>query len=140
MGDVRPAARPRAGLAAWPLTLLTLAALAAALAFAALNASRLAPAKIGLEAALSAAVLLYAGSGRLIVSRRPGNAIGGLLGSIGLALAVSVLAEQYALYGLATAPGAVPAPKPAEGVAATAAAVTVILLSYIVLLFPDGHL
>jgi hypothetical protein len=89
---------------------------------------------------LSAAVLMYAGSGRLIASRVPGNAIGWLLASIGLSLVTSMFAEQYALYGLVTAPGAVPAPKVVGCGAATAAAVTVVLLFYVVLLFPDGHL
>ena len=37
------------------------------------------------------------------------NAIGWLLGLVGLSLAVTMLTEQYALYGLATAPGSVPA-------------------------------
>ena len=79
--------------------------------FTALNAGRIGTARVGLEAVLSAAVLLYAASGRLITSRQPDNAIGWLLGSIGLAVATSLFAEQYALYGVATAPGGVPAAK-----------------------------
>jgi len=141
MGEERPARRPaRHQAAAWGLTVLTLAVLAADLVFVLLNASRTGTAKAGLDAFLVAAVLLYAGSGYLIASRRPDNAIGWLLGSIGLSLAVSMFAEQYAVYGLATAPGAVPAPKAVGGLAATAAAATVVLMFYIVLLFPDGHL
>ena len=140
MGDVRPVRHPRIGLVAWSLTVLTLAVLAAALVLVALNATRMGASRIGLQAFLSAAVLMYAGCGRLIASRVPGNAIGWLLGSIGLSLVTSMFAEQYALYGLATAPGAVPAPKVVGCGAATAAAVTVLLLFYVVLLFPDGHL
>jgi len=141
MGEVRPARRPRAHRAvARGLTILTLAVLAANLVFVSLNASRTGTSKAGLDAFLVAAVLLYAGSGYLIASRQPDNAIGWLLGSIGLSLAVSMFAEQYAVYGLATAPGAVPAPKAVGGLAATAAATTVVLMFYIVLLFPDGHL
>lgn len=140
MGDVRPARHPRIGLAAWSLTVLTLAVLAAALVLVALNATRMGESRIGLQAFLSAAVLMYAGSGHLIASRVPGNAIGWLLGSIGLSLVTSMFAEQYALYGLATAPGAVPAPEVVGCGAPTAAAVTVLLLFYVVLLFPDGHL
>ncbi len=131
---------PRIGLAAWSLTVLTLAVLAAALVLVALNATRMGTSRIGLQVLLSAAVLMYAGSGRLIASRVPGNAIGWLLASVGLSLVTSMFAEQYALYGLATAPGAVPAPKVVGCGAATAAAVTVVLLFYVVLLFPDGHL
>ena len=140
MGDAGPVRHPRIGLAAWSLTVLTLAVLAAALALVALNAARMGASRIGLQAFLSAAVLLYAGSGRLIASRVPGNAIGWLLASVGLSLVTSMFAEQYALYGLATAPGAVPAPKVAGCGAAAAAAATVMLLFYVVLLFPDGHL
>jgi hypothetical protein len=140
MGEARPA-RPRTHrAAAWGLTVLTLAVLAAALVFTALNTSRIGPAKVGLEAVLSAAVLLYAASGRLISSRLPDNAIGWLLGSIGLSVATSMFAEQYALYGVATAPGAVPAAKAVGCLAAVGAFATVLLLFCIVLLFPDGHL
>jgi len=113
---------------------------AAALVFAALNTSRVGTARVGLEAILSAAVLLYAASGRLITSRQPDNAIGWLLGSIGLAVATSLFAEQYALYGVATAPGAVPAAKAVGCLASAGAFATVLLLFIIVLLFPDGRL
>ena len=141
MGEARPARRPRTHrTAAWGLTVVTMAVLAADLVFVSLNASRIGTAKAGLDAVLAAAVLFYAGSGHLIASRRPDNAIGWLLGSIGLSLAVSTFAEQYAVYGLKIALGAVPAPKAVGGLAATAAAVTVALLFFIVLLFPDGHL
>ena len=44
------------------------------------------------------------------------------------------------MYGVATAPGAVPAPKAVGCAAAAAAFATVFLLFFIVLLFPDGHL
>jgi hypothetical protein len=127
-------------LAAWWLAVTTLVVLAAALVFIALNTNRTSTAKVGLDAILAAGVLIYAASCHLIASRRPDNAIGWLLGSIGLALAVSMFAEQYAVYGLKTAPGAVPGPKTVGGVAAMAASVTVVLLFYIVFLFPDGHL
>jgi len=145
MGEAGPAHRPRAHQAAWGLKALTLAALtlavlAAALAFTALNTSRIGTARVGLEAVLSAAVLPYAASGRLIASRRPDNAIGWLLGSIGLAVATSLFAEQYALYGVATAPGAVPVAKAVGCLASVGAVATVLLLFVIVLLFPDGHL
>jgi len=127
-------------LAAWWLPVTTLAVLSAALVFIALNTSRTSTARVGLDAILAAGVLMYAASGHLIASRRPDNAIGWLLGSIGLSLAVSMFAEQFAVYGLKTAPGAVPWPKAVGGAAGTAAAVTVVLWFYIVLLFPDGYL
>jgi hypothetical protein len=115
MGDAGPALRPRTGTAARFLTIGILAVLVAALVFTMLNTSRIGTARVGLSAVLSAAVLLYAASGHLITSRRPDNAIGWLLGSIGLSVATSMFAEQYALYGVATAPGAAaPAPNAAS--------------------------
>ena len=51
-----------------------------------------------------------------------------------------MLTEQYALYGLATAPGTVPAAKVAGVLSAATVALTVILLFVLVLLFPDGRL
>jgi hypothetical protein len=140
MGMMGPARRPRKHLAAVSLTILTLAVLAAALVFTALNTGRIGTARVGLSAVLSAGVLMYVASSRLITSRRPGNAIGWLLGAIGLAVATSMVAEQYALYGVATAPGAVPAAKAVGCLAPVGAFATVLLLFFIVLLFPDDHL
>jgi hypothetical protein len=82
--------------------------LAAALVLLGLNASRPDAVRIGFYVLLSAGVLAYAGAGGLIARRVPGNAIGWLLSLAGLAVAMAMLTEQYALYGLATAPGAVP--------------------------------
>ena len=57
MGVIQPARRPRKHLAAASLTILTLAVLAAALVFTALNTGRIGAAKVGLGAILSAGVL-----------------------------------------------------------------------------------
>jgi hypothetical protein len=93
----------------WSLAGAAVLALTAALVFLGLNTERMAASRVGIYAILAVAVGMYAGTGRLITSRVPGNAIGWLLGLIGLSLAVTMLAEQYALYGLATAPGSMPA-------------------------------
>ncbi|MGO9220249.1 MAG: histidine kinase [Streptosporangiaceae bacterium] len=82
------------------------------------------------------AVLVYAVTGGLIASRLAGNAIGWLLCLIGLSLVASMFTEQYAVYGLATAPGSLPAAQ----LSGTLAAATVALLFFLVLLFPDGRL
>ena len=59
MGEVRPARRTRTHrAAAWGLTILTLAVLAADLVLTALNASRIGTAKVGVEACLAAGALL----------------------------------------------------------------------------------
>jgi hypothetical protein len=76
-----------------------------------LNTSRLNAGEIGLYGLLSVGALAYAGAGGLIARRVPGNAIGWLLGLAGLSLTVAMLTEQYALYGLATAPARSPGPR-----------------------------
>jgi hypothetical protein len=114
--------------------------LAAALVLLGLNASRAGTGRMAADAILAVAVVVYAGTGRLITSRLPGNAIGWLLGLIGLSVAAAVLTEQYALYGLATARGSVPAARLAGCLAGEAASLTVALLFFLILLFPDGRL
>jgi len=138
MGEVRHATRKP--LAAWWLTGSALVVLAAALVLLGLNASRPDAVRIGFYVLLSAGVLAYAGAGGLIARRIPGNAIGWLLSLAGLSVAVAMLTEQYALYGLATAPGAVPGAKVAGVLSSAAVELTVVLLSVLVLLFPDGRL
>ncbi len=80
------------------------------------------------------------GAGRLIASRLPGNSVGWLLCLTGLSLAATMLTEQYALYGLATAPGSVPAARLAGWCSDVLAALTLVQLLFLVLLFPDGRL
>src|SRR5690349_23214254 len=138
MGEVRHAARRP--LAAWSLTGSALVVLAAALVLTGLNASVLHAGQIGFYGLLSVGVLAYAGAGGLIARRVPGNAIGWLLGLAGLSLTVAMATEQYALYGLATAKGTVPAAKVAGVLSSAAVELTVILLFVLVMLFPDGRL
>lgn len=105
-----------------------------------LNAARVGTSRLALNAILGVAILAYAGSGRLITSRRPGNAVGWLLGLIGISIATSTFAEQYALYGLTAGRGSVPAARQVGTLAGLAAESTVILLLFLILLFPDGRL
>ena len=127
---------------AWSLVGLTGLVLVAALVLAGLNAEarQVGARQLGIYVVVAVAVGLYGGSGRLIASRLPANVIGWLLCLIGLSLAVSALAEQYALYGLATAPGTLPAARWVGWLSGSAAVLTVVLLSLLVLLFPDGRL
>jgi hypothetical protein len=138
MGETRRAARRP--LAAWSLAVSALLVLAAALVLLGLNASQLNAGRIGFYGLLSVGVLAYVGAGGLIARRVPGNAIGWLLGLAGLTLTVAMLTEQYALYGLATAAGAVPAARVAGSLSSAAVVVTIFLLFVLVLLFPDGRL
>jgi two-component system, NarL family, sensor kinase len=89
---------------------------------------------------LAAAILLYTGTGRLITARVPGNAIGWLLALIGLLLAGVMLTEHYALYGLVTAPGALPLVKLTGWFSVILAVLAVFAVPFLLLLFPDGRL
>ena len=129
----------RARLLSWLLTGLTLLVLAAALTMLGLNADLMAGWLI-FEAALAGAALLYAGTGWLITKRLPGNAIGWLLGLIGLLVAAEMLTEQYTVYGLVTAPGSVPGTRPAGWFSTVMIEMALFLLLFLLLLFPDGRL
>ena len=137
---MRHDARRWVRLAAWSLAALTACALVPALVLAALNASRLGTVRTGADLLLAVAVGVGVATGQLIISRLPGNAIGWLLGLIELSLAASMFTDQYALYGLATAPGSLPAARTAGWAAGVLATVTVLLLAFLILLFPDGRL
>jgi hypothetical protein len=100
----------RVRAATWSVAGLTLLVLAAALVLLGLDAGRLAAGRIAFYGVAALTAVLYAGTGRLIATRVPGNAIGWLLGLIGLSLAAVMLTEQYALHGLAVAPGRCPRP------------------------------
>ena len=127
-------------MAAWSLAGFTVLVLMAALVLAGLDASRMGTARVVFYGIAALAVVAYAGAGRLIASRVPGNAVGWLLCLIGLSLAGALLTEQYALYGLATAPGSVPAARLAGWFSGTLAVLTIAPLFFLVLLFPDGRL
>ena len=127
-------------MVAWSLAELTVLELVAVLVLLGMNASVVDTGQMAAEAIFVIAVGVCAGVGLLIASRLPGIAIGWLLSLIGLSLAASLLAGQYALYGLATAPESVPATRLAGKYADGLAAQTVMLLFFLVLLFPDGRL
>jgi hypothetical protein len=112
----------------------------AALVLLGLNAGKLNPAQLGFEIVLAAAVLLYAGTGLLLSRRVPGNAIGWLLALIGLLLAGELFAEQYAVYGLVTARGSLPAVKVIGWCSVLFAALAIFAVLVLLLLFPDGRL
>jgi hypothetical protein len=79
--------------------------------------------------------------GALVVSRRPGKPIGWISLAAGLDLALSGLASEYAIYALVSQPGALPG----AGVAAWLrewlwVPFVGLIGTFLVLLFPDGHL
>jgi hypothetical protein len=130
-----------AQLASWGLAATALAVIQA-LVLAGLNAQggHLSVGRVGICVVMTLAAGLYASFGRLIVGRRPELAIGWLLVLTGLLLALSILTEQYALNGLATALGTLPGAWLAGWLSGTLAAVTIVLVALLVLLFPNGRL
>jgi len=136
----RPAGGPR--MVAWALAGAAVLAQLAGLVLAGLNAQagHMDMGRLGICIGLTVAVGLYAGVGRLIVTRQPRNAIGWLLCLIGLSSALSVLTEQYALFGIATAPGSLPATRLAGWLSGTLGVPTIVMVAVLILLFPDGRL
>ncbi len=132
--------RSRSQALGWALAVFAVFVVLAAMVLLGLNASHVGSGRMFADAVLAVAVLVYTGTGRLITSRLPGNAIGWLLGLVGLSVAAATFAEQYALYGLATAPGSVPAVRQIGALAGGFASLTVVLLAFLILLFPDGRL
>jgi two-component system, NarL family, sensor kinase len=136
----RLAGQRRESAVSWLLAGATTLALAAALILLVPNASRIDAGRIGIYAVLAVAVGLYAGTGHLTTRRLPGNAIGWLLSLMGLSLAVTMVAEQYALYGLTRASGPVFLARLTGWFSGMLALLTVFLLVFLVMLFPDGRL
>ena len=84
--------------------------------------------------------VIYPILGWLIASRRRENSIGWLFLVIGLSQAGTAFMSEYAIYGLITAPGAVPFADIASWLAVWAWAPGFVLLFVTVILFPDGRL
>ena len=140
MAFVRHSHGRRVGVAPWSLAGFTMLVLAAALVLLGLDTSKMATDKIAIYGIGALAVVVYAGTGRLIASRVPGNTIGWLLGLIGLSLAATLLTEQYALRGLAVAPGSLPAARVVGWLSWVLLIFTFAPMFFLVLLFPDGRL
>jgi len=95
-------------------------------------------------AAYGAVVLALASSagvGAVLASRRPGHPVGWLLLGVGLAVALGILVEGYAKYGLLVRPGSLPGARYLVGFAVVS--FTIIWLScagFVLLLTPTGSL
>jgi hypothetical protein len=121
---------------AWSIWTTTLMLIVAALALGAANPGGLLIGHVG----LSVAFLSFATVGALVASRRPGNAVGWICCAIGLCVALAVAPLEYVRYAVAH-PGSLPAAAwigwpamwawfPAQGLMST----------FLLLLFPTGHL
>jgi hypothetical protein len=137
---MRAAMRSRVPVISWSLAGVTALMLTAGLIFLVLNASRIDPSRMGVYAVVVPAAGLYAATGHLIIRRLPGNAIGWLLSLIGLFLAATTVTEQSALYGLTRASGSVFVDRLSGWFSSALALLTIFLLLFLVMLFPDGRL
>ena len=91
------------------------------------------------QLALAVSIAAYATLGALIV-RRAGNAIGWIMLAAGAAQAFLTIASAYAVIGLATFPGALPAPRQVGTLAECSFAPVVFTVAFMFLLFPTGTL
>jgi signal transduction histidine kinase len=89
--------------------------------------------------ALSVSVAAYATLGALIV-RRAGNVIGWMMLGAGAAQAFLAIASVYAVLGIATFPGSLPAAKQVGTLAECSFPVVVFTVAFMFLLFPTGTL
>ena len=133
-----PARRPpmRVIAALWAVTVL------AAMAEAALSLvarGDLAHGDLASQLALAVSIASYATLGALIV-RRAGNAIGWIMLAAGAAQAFLTIASIYAVIGIATFPGSLPAPKQVGTLAECSFPAVVFTVAFMFLLFPTGTL
>jgi signal transduction histidine kinase len=124
---------------AWSLAGLTTLVLASALVLLGFDVPVMDAGRVAVYVVCALAVAVYAGIGCLIATRLPANAIGWLLSVIGLSLTASMFTEQYALRSAVVA-GSLPAARLAGWLSGAAEVLAVVLLFFVVLLFPDGRL
>ena len=78
--------------------------------------------------------------GALIASRRPGNSYGWLWLGYGLGFAFSTLVDAYRSYAVASGSGSLPVPWPVVLAGNLGWFVPIVLIPFLLLLFPDGTL
>ena len=78
--------------------------------------------------------------GYVLASRRPANRIGWLFLTAGLVLAIGAFGTQYGLRALVAAPASLPAGRAFAWVANWLGVFSLVLLAFVFLLFPTGHL
>jgi signal transduction histidine kinase len=133
-----PAPRRPAGASTGLLAAVLLAALAGA-AMTIVARGDLAAGDLASNLGNAAAAVGYATLGAFIV-RRAGNVIGWIMLGEGAALAFLTLASTYAVTGLATFPGTLPAAKQVGTLAECSFPAAVFAIAFMFLLFPTGTL
>jgi hypothetical protein len=78
--------------------------------------------------------------GGLIASHRPANLYGWLWLGLGMSFALMQFGQAYASYALVAEPGSLPAPRTLVTVLGEGWLAAIIIVPFLFLLFPDGHL
>jgi signal transduction histidine kinase len=130
----RPSSRVITGL--WAAVVL---AATAAAAMTVVARGDLATGDLASNLLLTVAVVAYATLGAVIV-RRAGNVIGWIMLGEGAGLAFLVLASMYAVIGVVTFPGSLPAAKQVGTLSECSFPAVVFTLAFMFLLFPTGTL
>jgi signal transduction histidine kinase len=133
-----PAGRRAAWASAGAWAAVVLAALAGA-ALTILARDNLKPSDFIANLGSAVAVIAYSALGTLIV-RRAGNLIGWLMLGEGAGIAFLTLASTYAVLGVATFPGALPAARLVGTLAECAFSGVAFLIAFMFFLFPTGRL
>jgi signal transduction histidine kinase len=133
-----PAGRRAAQASAGAWAVVVLAALAVA-ALTILARADLKPSDFIANLGSTIAAIAYGALGTLIV-RRAGNLIGWLMLGEGAGVAFQTLASTYAVLGVATFPGALPAARPVGTLAECAFSGVAFLIAFMFFLFPTGRL
>lgn len=93
------------------------------------------------ELAFTAMISTFPLIGLLVLRRQPRNTIGWVLMGIGAVWGLGGLADNYARYGLLVNPGSLPGPDVAAALAEGIWAPGIGLMgTFLILLYPDGHL
>ncbi|HET9495500.1 MAG TPA: hypothetical protein VFR15_14810, partial [Chloroflexia bacterium] len=121
---------------AWTLWALSVVLSVLALLLYSVNS----PADLVSQLLITPAFLSFPTVGALIVSNRPDHPIGWIFLAVGL-ICVGIFGEQYAVYSMMTYPGSLPGGLLVGAIGAVASGVGFYLpFTFLLLLFPDGHL
>lgn len=120
----------------WTTCLVAAAAMAGALAVDVANSAVDAFSILGIPAILAFSVI-----GALVAQRQPDNPVGWILCTVGLFFALGSLSGEYATYALVTEPGSLPGGEVMAWLGVWIWPPGIILvLTYLLLLFPNGRL
>jgi hypothetical protein len=99
------------------------------------------PRSVSADLSFIVVLLAFPLTGLLILRRQPRNTIGWLLVGIGCVWGVGGLGDNYATYGLLVDPGSLPGPAVGALIASGIWAPAIGLMgTFLILLYPDGHL